>query len=206
MMGFYFNRYRNFAFGFVTMAVGIGQICLAPLVSHLIATYGWRGTMIILSGLMAHFAVIGAVLRPVDFDPEFSYDDDEIGAKDDVDVCVDVAPQEKLLLPGTETNCDATTGGGGLMNCNFKSSNGTVVSEKDSLHERGGLIPAHVANDVIIVPPALAPGVKAAGGDAAASNAAGGAADRLRLRGGDLEREPRGGAGAGAAAGGSGGG
>ena len=53
------------------------------------------------------------------------------------------------------------------MNCNFKSSNGTVVSEKDSLHERGGLIPAHVANDVIIVPPALAPGVKAAGGDAA---------------------------------------
>ena len=39
--------------------------------------HGWRGTMMILSGIMGHFAVVGAVLRPVDFDPEFSYDDPE---------------------------------------------------------------------------------------------------------------------------------
>ena len=74
MMGFYFDKYRNLAFGLVTMSVGIGQMWIAPLINFLISYYGWRGTFVVLSGIVSHFAITGAVLRPVDFKEELVED------------------------------------------------------------------------------------------------------------------------------------
>lgn len=44
---------------------GLGNFMIAPLVSFLIQKYGWRGTFMVLSGLMLNCALFGALFRPV---------------------------------------------------------------------------------------------------------------------------------------------
>ena len=86
------------------MSVGIGQMWIAPLVSFLISYYGWRGTMVVLSGIVANFAITGAVLRPVDFNQDFV-----VEASTHNDGCQEV-PSPSVhcggqKLPNTENIC-----------------------------------------------------------------------------------------------------
>lgn len=68
LLGVYFQKYRNIAFGIVTMGSGIATFVLAPLLYHFIDEYGYRGSMILMAGILSHLYVVGAVLRPVNFD------------------------------------------------------------------------------------------------------------------------------------------
>ncbi|XP_070533822.1 monocarboxylate transporter 12-like isoform X2 [Ptychodera flava] len=65
MVSIYFKRRLKIAVGIALAGVGAGQLILSLLTQFLVETYGWRGTLIILSAFEAHVCVAGALLRPL---------------------------------------------------------------------------------------------------------------------------------------------
>ena len=70
MIEVYFDKYRNLSFGVISTSVGVGTMVLPPLIIASEEYFGWRGCMLILSGICLHCLVIGAIFRPVDHDHE----------------------------------------------------------------------------------------------------------------------------------------
>ncbi|WAQ95311.1 MOT12-like protein [Mya arenaria] len=67
MVAFYFENKRALATGLAVCGSGIGTFVFAPLTELFIDIYGWRGTMIIWSGIILNLVVCGALLRPLEF-------------------------------------------------------------------------------------------------------------------------------------------
>ena len=70
MIEIYFDKYRNLLFGVLSSSAGVGTMVLPPLIIASEEYFGWRGCMLILSGICLHCLVIGAIYRPVDHDHE----------------------------------------------------------------------------------------------------------------------------------------
>lgn len=64
-VGFYFDRRRAFATGLAVCGSGVGTFIMAPLVQYLLFTFDWRGTMLILAGIVLNCAFFGALFRPL---------------------------------------------------------------------------------------------------------------------------------------------
>lgn len=69
IVAFYFEDKRALATGLSVCGSGIGTFVFAPLTEYLINIYGWRGTMIIWSGIILNLVVCGSLLRPLEFTP-----------------------------------------------------------------------------------------------------------------------------------------
>ena len=63
-LGFYFDRYRNLAYGIASSGVGIGIMILAPITNYLIEQYTWRGTCIIFAGLQLNYFAFAYLIDP----------------------------------------------------------------------------------------------------------------------------------------------
>ncbi|CAN7976891.1 unnamed protein product, partial [Ixodes persulcatus] len=61
----YFDKRRSLATGVTVCGSGVGTFVLAPLVQLLIRLYGWKGTLIVCSGLSLQGVVAGLLMRPV---------------------------------------------------------------------------------------------------------------------------------------------
>ncbi|KAI1285367.1 Monocarboxylate transporter 14 [Halotydeus destructor] len=68
-VGYYFEKRRAFATGIAVCGSGIGAFVMAPTVQLLNETYGWRGCIMILSGLILNCAVFGSLFRPIPLAP-----------------------------------------------------------------------------------------------------------------------------------------
>ncbi|XP_015182480.1 PREDICTED: uncharacterized protein LOC107069563 [Polistes dominula] len=68
IVAYYFDKKRSFATGLSVCGSGIGTFIFAPLTQYLLDEFGWRGTMLILSGLILNLAVCGFLMR----DPEWT--------------------------------------------------------------------------------------------------------------------------------------
>ena len=44
---------------------GFGTIVFAPLVAFLSVEYGWRGTLMVMSGIVLNCAIFGGLFRPL---------------------------------------------------------------------------------------------------------------------------------------------
>ncbi|XP_054716114.1 monocarboxylate transporter 12-like [Uloborus diversus] len=64
-VGFYFERRRALATGLAVCGSGVGTFLIAPLVRFLLSQFGWRGTLLALSGLVLNCAAFGALFRPL---------------------------------------------------------------------------------------------------------------------------------------------
>lgn len=64
-MAQYFEKRRAFATGLAVCGSGFGTFILAPLTEYLLEVYGWRGTMLIVGGVLLNAIVCGAVFRPL---------------------------------------------------------------------------------------------------------------------------------------------
>ncbi|XP_022089817.1 monocarboxylate transporter 11-like [Acanthaster planci] len=64
-LGMYFKKRRTVAFGIASSGFAGGQIILTPLVEYLIDQYGWRGSMVIMGGILFHTTACGALVRPL---------------------------------------------------------------------------------------------------------------------------------------------
>ena len=69
ILGFYFEKYRNLAFGLVATGIGVGTLAFALLTQHLISELGWRETMLALAGITSINFVVTALMRPVKHAP-----------------------------------------------------------------------------------------------------------------------------------------
>lgn len=70
MVAFYFEKKRALATGLSVCGSGIGTFVFAPLTEILLTTYGWRGCLIIWSGIALNLCVCGCLLRPLEFTPD----------------------------------------------------------------------------------------------------------------------------------------
>ena len=70
MIGVYFDTYRNLLFGVISSCAGVGTMVLPPLIIASEEYFGWRGCMLILSGIFLHIVVIGAIFRPFSYEKE----------------------------------------------------------------------------------------------------------------------------------------
>ncbi|XP_072026890.1 uncharacterized protein [Amphiura filiformis] len=64
MIGQYFDKHFTLANGIAYAGGSMGQIFIPLLSGNLIDAYGWRGAVWLLSAIMSHLVVGGAVLRP----------------------------------------------------------------------------------------------------------------------------------------------
>ena len=67
IVAFYFEKRRSLATGIAVAGSGIGTFVFAPFLQHLIDGYGWRGCLIIVSGLFLNMCVCGAVMRDLEW-------------------------------------------------------------------------------------------------------------------------------------------
>lgn len=65
IVGLFFDKRRNLAMGLAAAGFACGNFIFAPLLRVLIHLLGWRGAMIISSGLCLNCCVLGAMLCPV---------------------------------------------------------------------------------------------------------------------------------------------
>lgn len=61
----YFDKRLALASGIAESGAGLGTVIFAPITEFLISKYGWRGTVLILSGIVANIIVCGALYRPL---------------------------------------------------------------------------------------------------------------------------------------------
>jgi hypothetical protein len=65
VVAYYFEKRRAFATGLAVAGSGIGTFLFAPLIEKLIETFAWRGTLLIIGGIMYNLMICGALLRPL---------------------------------------------------------------------------------------------------------------------------------------------
>ncbi|XP_055303521.1 monocarboxylate transporter 12-like [Sitodiplosis mosellana] len=61
----YFEKYRSVATGIAVAGSGLGTFIFAPLIDILIQELTWRGTLLVLSGIVLNCAIFGAMFRPL---------------------------------------------------------------------------------------------------------------------------------------------
>lgn len=61
----YFEKYRSLATGIAACGSGLGTLVFVPCLKYLIARYGWRGALMICSGIVLNCIVLGALFRPL---------------------------------------------------------------------------------------------------------------------------------------------
>lgn len=64
-VGYYFEKKRAFATGLAVCGSGVGTFLMAPFVQYLLSRYDWRGTMLVLSGVVLNCICFGALFRPL---------------------------------------------------------------------------------------------------------------------------------------------
>ena len=65
MPSFWFEKRRSLATGIAVAGSGLGTFAIAPLTEYLLDEYGWRGTLLVMSGITLNFIVFGALFREV---------------------------------------------------------------------------------------------------------------------------------------------
>ncbi|XP_053970364.1 monocarboxylate transporter 12 [Hylaeus volcanicus] len=86
----YFDKYRSLATGIAVCGSGLGTLVFAPCLEYLIARYGWRGALMICSGIVLNCIVLGALFRPIEVDKSQQRSSPEKSLKDTNTKC----PQE----------------------------------------------------------------------------------------------------------------
>lgn len=66
-IAYWFDKKRTLAVGLGACGTGVGTFVYAPMTQYFIQEYGWRGTILLLSGTLLNLCVCGAVMR----DPEW---------------------------------------------------------------------------------------------------------------------------------------
>ncbi|XP_046632486.1 uncharacterized protein LOC124312074 isoform X1 [Daphnia pulicaria] len=66
VVAFYFDKRLSLATGLAVCGSGIGTFIFAPITQYLINEYGWRGAMLILSGIFLNIVICGALMREIE--------------------------------------------------------------------------------------------------------------------------------------------
>ncbi|XP_026071017.1 monocarboxylate transporter 6 isoform X2 [Carassius auratus] len=70
MVGHYFVRRRAFASALSSTGTALGMSILPLLANYLLSSFGWRGSFLVLGGILLNCCVCGAVMRPLGAKPK----------------------------------------------------------------------------------------------------------------------------------------
>lgn len=62
----YFEKKRSLATGIAVCGSGFGTFIFAPIISKIMELYGWRGSILILAGVVLKCVLFGALFRPLE--------------------------------------------------------------------------------------------------------------------------------------------
>lgn len=62
----YFEKKRSLATGIAVCGSGFGTFIFAPIISKLLEQYGWRGSLLILAGMVLECVLFGALFKPLE--------------------------------------------------------------------------------------------------------------------------------------------
>ncbi|KAJ8973699.1 hypothetical protein NQ317_000751 [Molorchus minor] len=62
----YFEKKRSLATGIAVCGSGFGTFIFAPIISQLLKEYGWRGSILIIAGIVLECIIFGALFRPLE--------------------------------------------------------------------------------------------------------------------------------------------
>lgn len=62
----YFEKKRSLATGIAVCGSGFGTFIFAPIISKLLTEYGWRGSILIIAGIVLECIIFGALFRPLE--------------------------------------------------------------------------------------------------------------------------------------------
>lgn len=96
MIGKYFYKRRPIANGLAMAGSPVFLSTLAPLNSWLYDEFGWRGSFLILGGLLLNCCVAGSLMRPIGAKPQPPKPDSEVGEGKAVD-SVQLQPKKTVL-------------------------------------------------------------------------------------------------------------
>jgi hypothetical protein len=65
LIGFYFRRRRSLATSITKCGVGVGAVIYPPLVTHFLAQYGLRGSLLLCGGISLNTLAAALLLRPI---------------------------------------------------------------------------------------------------------------------------------------------
>ncbi|XP_068151506.1 LOW QUALITY PROTEIN: monocarboxylate transporter 12 [Drosophila tropicalis] len=156
----YFEAKRSLATGIAVCGSGFGTVVFAPLTEVLISTYGWRGAMLIIGGIVLNCIILGAMFRPLEAPRQPTklaiMDQNTTPAElEPLKVTVTVTDQYLQLPPRT----DAVAGGGGSALCRSNSVGHNILKSNlnnntNGLAQSNGQTPTVVvkstSNDDII--------------------------------------------------------
>ena len=92
----YFEKKRSFATGIAVCGSGLGTFLFAPLTSHLVSEYSWKGALLIIAGLTLNCILFGALFRPLER-PRVRRNQLEELAEEDEEVPAVPAEREMLM-------------------------------------------------------------------------------------------------------------
>lgn len=64
----YFEKRRSLATGIAVCGSGFGTFVFAPLITYLLHEFGWRGSILIISGIVLECMIFGSLFRPLEYD------------------------------------------------------------------------------------------------------------------------------------------
>ena len=96
VVGTYFRRKRAIATGIAMSGSGLGTFAYAYLTNILLSKYDWRGTVLILGGILLNGVVCGALFRPVPRPKLQHSNSEDLSSNNSFDV-VDIAEIKTLL-------------------------------------------------------------------------------------------------------------
>ncbi|XP_034027919.1 monocarboxylate transporter 1-like [Thalassophryne amazonica] len=97
MIGKYFYKRRPIANGIAMAGSPVFLSTLAPLNSWLYDAFGWRGSFLILGGLLLNCCVAGSLMRPIGPQPQVAKSNPEIGETTTADSAVQPQPKKTVL-------------------------------------------------------------------------------------------------------------
>lgn len=62
----YFEKKRSLATGIAVCGSGFGTFIFAPIISKLLTEFGWRGSILIIAGIVLECILFGALFRPLE--------------------------------------------------------------------------------------------------------------------------------------------
>ncbi|RZB39502.1 monocarboxylate transporter 5 [Asbolus verrucosus] len=93
----YFEKKRSLATGIAVCGSGFGTFIFAPIITKLLAEYGWRGAMLIIAGTVLECILFGALFRPLEGEEEKKIPDEPRAHLKVADAKVDIHVSEHDL-------------------------------------------------------------------------------------------------------------
>lgn len=146
----YFEKYRSLATGIAVCGSGLGTFAFSPIITFLVKYYGWKGSMLIIGGLLLNCIVFGVIFRPLVPEKKknklLNNGNNDIQTKND-----NLLKADFYNVNEKQNNSSSTNHLNAGANNNENTTNGEVQKRPHSVHLFPNVIPSYQINGTAVV-------------------------------------------------------